>query len=129
MKLSWYPVFLDSDATPKVKTFIQKDLKKQPDLLLRVREFLKAIANVTDLDQYYKTEEISKVEGALLEMRIPPQRKGGVVRIYFCINPEDTQEIILLDAELKHKKKAMRTETAKRRLREFENYLMKRTEK
>ena len=129
MKLTWYPVFLDPEAKPKVEKFIQKDLKKHNDLVLRVRAFLEAIKNVSTLEQYFETEEIAKVEGELLEMRIPPQRRGGVVRIYFCINPEDTQEIILLDAELKHKKQPMRTGSAKRRLTEYQDYLMKRTGK
>lgn len=129
MKLTWYPVFLDPEEKPKVETFIQKDLKKHNDLVLRVRAFLEAIKKVTSLEQYYKTEEIAKVEGDLLEMRIPQQRRGGVVSIYFCINPEDSQEIILLDAELKHKTPAMRTGTAKRRFGEYQEYLMKRTGK
>ncbi len=129
MKFIWYPVFLDPEANPKVETFIQKDLKKYPDLVLRVRDFLKAIGTVRSLDQYYKTEEISKLKGGLLEMRIPPRRKGGVVRIYFCVNPEDSQEIILLDAELKHETAPGRTNPATQRLREYQDYLIKRTGK
>ena len=53
MKLTWYPVFLDPEAKPKVEKFIQKDLKKHNDLVLRVRAFLEAIKNVSTFWSYY----------------------------------------------------------------------------
>jgi len=40
----------------------------------------------------------------LYEMRIPPERSGGVVRIYFIQCKGDDQRILLLDGEIKHKK-------------------------
>jgi len=123
MRFSWYPQFLDPDATAKVQKFIQKDLKKYPDLLSRVRTFLVSVEKVENLDSYYKSGEMAKLEGALHEMRIPPTRRGGVVRIYFCVNPEDSREIMLLDAELKHEKEPGRTDTANRRLKEYLAYL------
>jgi len=129
MRYTWYPVFLDPDATPKVKIFLRKDLKKYPDLLLRVQDFLKKVEQVTRLDQYYKTGEMEKLEGNLHEMRIPPKRRGGVVRIYFCVNPEDAQELILLDAELKHETAPGRTGAASKRLSEYQEYLRKRNGK
>lgn len=104
MRFSWYPQFLDPDAQAKVQKFIQKDLKKHPDLVIRVREFLISVEKVENLDSYYKSEEMAKLDGVLHEMRIPPVRHGGVVRIYFCVNPEDSRELMLLDAELKHER-------------------------
>ena len=126
LKFSWYPHFLDPDATAKVQKFIQKDLKKYPALLLRVHDFLSAVEKVENLDSYYKSEEMAKLDGALHEMRIPPKRRGGVVRIYFCVNPEDSREIMLLDAELKHETKPGRTDTANCRLKEYLAYLARR---
>lgn len=127
MKYSWYPLFLDPTAKEKVQIFIQKDLKKYHDLQLRVRDFLALVKKTENLEPYYKSQEISKLDGALQEMRIPPRRRGGVVRIYFCLNPEDSQEIMLLDAELKHETAPGRTDIAKKRLKEYLNYLAKRT--
>ena len=126
MRFSWYPQFLEPDAQAKVQKFIQKDLKKYPDLVIRVREFLISVEKVENLDSYYKSEEMAKLEGALHEMRIPPKRRGGVVRIYFCVNPEDSRELMLLDAELKHETKPGRTDTAEHRLKEYLAYLARR---
>jgi len=125
----WYPIFLDPEASPKVQTFLTKDLKKYPDLVLRVRTFLKAVEKVSTLLPYYKSEEMKKIEGDLHEMRIPQRRRGGVVRIYFCVNPHDSQELILLDAELKHETEPGRIQTALQRLRQYQVYLTKRTGK
>jgi len=125
MRYSWYPQFLDPEAPAKVQRFIEKDLKKYPDLQLRVRAFLVSVKKVDALEIYYTSVEIVKLGGGLLEMRIPPKRRGGVVRIYFCLNPEDSQELILLDAELKHETEPDRTDIAKKRLQEYQSYLLK----
>jgi hypothetical protein len=83
MRFSWYPHFLNPDAHAKVQKFIQKDLKKHPDLVIRVRKFRISLEKVENRDSSYKSEEMAMLEGALHEMRIPPKRRGGVVRIYF----------------------------------------------
>ncbi|HQL06034.1 MAG TPA: hypothetical protein PLU33_12950 [Treponemataceae bacterium] len=125
MTFTWYPQFLDAEAAPKVKEFLDKELKKRPDLYQLTKDFLKKLKKVESLDEYYKTEIMEKLDGHLHEMKIPKKRPGGVVRIYFCYNPEDSLNLILLDAELKHKTKPERLDNAKKRLNQYQEYLNK----
>jgi len=125
MTFTWYLQNIDPDEAPSVEAFIEKDLKKRPDLYSLVHKFLKRIKQTECLDEYYKTKQLYKLEGQLHEMRIPIKRRGGVVRIYFCYNPEDSLNLILLDAELKHKTKPERLDNAKKRLKQYQEYLNK----
>ena len=125
MTFTWYPQNIDPEEAPSVEVFIEKDLKKRHDLYSLVNKFLKRIKQTECLDEYYKTKQLYKLEGQLHEMRIPIQRRGGVVRIYFCYNPENSLDIILLDAELKHKTKPERLDNAKKRLKQYQEYLNK----
>ena len=125
MTFTWYPQNIDPEEAPSVEVFIEKDLKKRHDLYSLVNKFLKRIKQTECLDEYYKTKQLYKLEGQLHEMRIPIKRRGGVVRIYFCYNPEDSLNLILLDAELKHKTKPERLDNAKKRLKQYQEYLNK----
>jgi hypothetical protein len=122
MTFTWYPQNIDPEEAPSVEVFIEKDLKKRHDLYSLVNKFLKRIKQTECLDEYYKTKQLYKLEGQLHEMRIPIQRRGGVVRIYFCYNPENSLELILLDAELKHKTEPERLDNAKKRLKHYHDY-------
>lgn len=125
MTFTWYPQNIDPEEAPSVEVFIEKDLKKRHDLYSLVNKFLKRIKQTECLDEYYKTKQLYKLEGQLHEMKIPKKRPGGVVRIYFCYNPEDSLNLILLDAELKHKTKPERLDNAKKRLKQYQEYLNK----
>lgn len=100
-----------------------KDLcKHHKDIYLKVKFFFRRLKDVHDLEEYLKVEEILQFHGTdLYEMRIPKQRRGGVFRIYFCFSLEQdkTEDLILLDAELKHKTKPMRLESAKEKLKAY----------
>ena len=54
-------------------------------------------------------------------MRIPPTRKGGVFRIYFCYSkePNEKDTLILLAAELKHEKEPQKLNTARSNLKNY----------
>ena len=52
-------------------------------------------------------------------MRIPKQAKGGVFRIYFCMAINEISTLILLCAELKHKKEPMKLGTAFTKLKQY----------
>lgn len=96
--------------------------KRRPDLFLRVKTFLKSLLNVVDIFPYLKNEQIykfSKDKEGLYEMRIPKQAQGGVFRIYFCFSLIEIQTLILLCAELKHKKEPMKLGNAVEKLKQY----------
>lgn len=100
-----------------------KDLSKyHKDVFEKVRAFLTKLKGAERLQDYITAEEISRFPGTdLYEMRIPKQRRGGVFRIYFCSSLEEgkTNELILLDAEFKHKKEPMRLDSARKKLKQY----------
>ena len=100
-----------------------KDLSRhRPDLYLRVKSFLKVLSTVMDLSPFLQNEQIYKFPkeyDGLYEMRIPKQAKGGVFRIYFCMAINEISTLILLCAELKHKKEPMKLGTAFAKLKQY----------
>ncbi|SMP57642.1 hypothetical protein [Fibrobacter sp. UWB10] len=101
----------------------QKGLsKRRPDLYLRVKSFLMALLNVVDILPYLKNEQMYKFQKdkeGLYEMRIPKQAHAGVFRIYFCFSITELQTLILLCAELKHKKEPMKLGNAVEKLKQY----------
>ena len=100
-----------------------KDLSKhRPDLYLRVKSFLKVLSSAVDLMPFLQNEQIyrfpKEYEG-LYEMRIPKQARGGVFRIYFCMALNELNTLILLCAELKHKKEPMKLTTAFAKMKQY----------
>lgn len=129
MNLKFYPGLEDVDLRcgyDETRGYVGKALKdlskRYSDVFLRVNVFFNKLENVKKIDEYLKNEEIYQFPGTdLFEMRIPKQRKGGVFRIYFCFSLEDdkSDDLILLDAEMKHKKQPMRLNNAKDKLKEY----------
>ena len=117
MKLELYPRHLLPDSEGDVTTFIRKGLSKRKDLRLKVETFLDHIKNTNSLDFFERSEQISNLSGGLYEMRIPKQDRKGVVRIYFCYHPGTENALILLCAELKHKKEGLCIPEARKRLK------------
>ena len=79
---------------------------------------------MTDIAPYLQNKQIFKFPqkyDGLYEMRIPKQEKGGVFRIYFCFSKTDLQTLILLCAELKHKKKPMKLDSALKKLKQYKD--------
>lgn len=106
MKFEWFPEELDSQATATVKKFLSKGLKKHSDLRAKVKAFMQKVEETEDLQKFFDAETIAPLHGnkkGLYEMRIPPERRGGVVRIYFCFSVDSRDTLVLLDAELKKK--------------------------
>jgi len=112
--------FFDPETEPKdLVGDVGKELsdlsKQRNDLFLRVKSFLEKLKKEKDITNYLKIQQMEKFTGdkeGLYEMRIPKQARGGVVRIYFCFSETEENTIILLDLELKHKKKPMRLDVA-----------------
>ena len=97
-------------------------LKHRPDLYLRVRSFLLTLKRVLDITPYLQNNQIyrfPKEYDGLYEMRIPKQARGGVFRIYFCMSLRELRTLILLCAELKHKKEPMKLTTAFSKLKQY----------
>lgn len=117
MDIRFYPgeeEFTDEDNLPRgpVVKELNKLLKKDPRLYMRVMKFLQNVRKSDTLNPFEETQEIKKLDkSGLREMRIPPQAKGGVFRIYFGIF---NGVIVLINAELKHKKEASKIEIAKK---------------
>ena len=96
--------------------------KRRPDLYLRVKSFLLMLKRVLDLTPYLQNSQIyrfPKEYDGLYEMRIPKQARGGVFRIYFCMSLRELNTLILLCAELKHKKEPMKLATAFSKLKQY----------
>lgn len=124
MKLEWFPEEIDPEVTGAVKKFLEKGLKKEKVLQAQVKAFLNKLNDLQDLQPLFNSEELAplpKEKKGLYEMRIPPQRRGGVVRIYFCLALGKEDTLVLLDAELK-KKKSGNYEKAKRNMKRYQEF-------
>jgi len=99
--------------------------KKRQDLFLDVYTFLEKIAKITDLTPYYKSEQMKALGSDLHEMRIPKTRSGGVFRIYFCYSRSKEAYLILLEAELKHKKAEKKIPQARTNLKKYKELFQK----
>ena len=129
MNFKFYPGFDNADfekGYDTAKGCVGKELKdlskRYRDVFLKVCTFLEKLKDTKNLQEYINAEEIYQFPGTdLYEMRIPKQRRGGVFRIYFCFSLEQkkSEDLILLDAEFKHKKKPMRLDNAKEKIKEY----------
>lgn len=112
---------LDSQPRGTVAKEIKRLSRIQRDLYLRVTDFLKNLEVIEDVQSYFDLGYFYNLRDGLYEMRIPPERKGGVFRIYFCYEDlsVDSKTLILLDAELKHETAAKRLDAAKGKLKQY----------
>lgn len=122
MRVLWYPDGAEVGESSPVWNTLKRDLKKRQDLMLKVETFLRRVRGLTDLEPLLKSEEIWALGDGLWEMRIPKTASGGVVRIYFCKDQAKPANLILLDAELKHKKAPARRDTAHKRMNEYRQW-------
>nr|WP_321305695.1 hypothetical protein [uncultured Sphaerochaeta sp.] len=114
MTIEYYPLTAKDEGFSRIEKFVRKELRKRKDLAILVQEFLKRVKKSSTLQAFKDVEEIADLEFAttcngrdkvrLQEMRIPIQRKGGVVRIYFIESRYSKNKLLLIDGEIKHKK-------------------------
>ena len=134
MLVRFYPdeddVSLESLSGSQGKGAVAREIKKlkarHKEIYLFVRHFLvNELANADGLQPYFDSDYAASLKGGLYELRIPPARKGGVFRIYFCFKDfrESSGVLVLLDAELKHKREAMRINSAREKLRQYKKWL------
>ena len=106
MRVKIYP---DDGEKRDILHHLYKELRRQPDLFSLVKKTMERVEKMKDLDMLSKEKWAGRLKGtkySIFEFRIPPRRRGGVVRIYFSYFPMKKDTIILLSAELKKKSKA-----------------------
>jgi putative component of toxin-antitoxin plasmid stabilization module len=118
LNVLWHRDYTDHQDDSAVWRTLKSALKKHPDVLLRVEVFLKKVQELESLDAHEKSGEIAPLGESLHEMRIPKTRKGGVARVYFAYANEPNT-IVILDAEFKHERHPIKTESARRRLKAY----------
>lgn len=114
MNLIYYNDIIDiqsSDATGPVKRFF-KDLARQPQLFAMVRNTMAKVKNSDDLNDLNDlinqgwVSRLANCDYPIYEFRIPPQRRQGVVRLYFAYKKSSLNTIIILSAEIKSRREA-----------------------
>jgi hypothetical protein len=107
MKVLFWPDWKQTnEAAVSLEDFLSKLKlrKKHPDLFALAKNTIKKAGEPGGLETLQDSEYAAKLrnESELWEFRIPPKkRKGGVVRIYFCIIKDTSERIVCLDAEMK----------------------------
>jgi hypothetical protein len=97
------------DVEGQFKKLFQYLRKKHPDLFALVRTTIEEVEKKSNIDMLIRQEKVALLNYAkvpLYEFRIPPQRRGGVVRLYFGYKKNDKNTIVILAGELKHKKES-----------------------
>ena len=92
MTIEYYPQTVNEEESSRIGKFLRKELRSRKDLKILVEKFLDKVKKSCSLKGFKEAEEIRELEFIttccgrdkvrLQEMRIPIQRKGGVVRIY-----------------------------------------------
>lgn len=109
MKVLAYPDNETDNSHGPIGRFLKDLQKNHVQLWSTVNSLLDKVKRKSNLDEYFATEwvkRLPKTKEKLFEFRIPPTRRGGVVRIYFGFKKDDPSTVILLSAELKKGKKA-----------------------
>ena len=122
MKLVFYPDMNDitdfghtKKNCGRVGKLLANMASSDLQLYLRVESFLKNLTEIDNIEVLMPTK-IKPLKKGLMEMRIPPTRKAGVCRIYFCRHGD---ELILLDGEVKHETAAGNIDAAMRLMKEY----------
>ena len=106
----YYPSCTENETEKgPIENFLSTLQKKRSDLWSLVDETLRKVGEAENLDALIKSKYVGRLKRQkepIFEFRIPPTKKGGVVRIYFCYKKKERNCIILLDAELKKRSEA-----------------------
>jgi len=123
MKIVLFPERLPDEDTPiyELLKSLERDHPREAALFKSIKNKLENSTDMTKFDQLRKLGYIERLKDELWEFRIPPKKKGGVLRIYFCFSKIERQKIVLLDGELKKRKRA-NTTTAMKRLKAYREW-------
>ena len=94
------------DTEKELKELLSKlDIEGYPDVYALCESTLKDVMKSGNLDALFAPGIVRKLKNnktyKIFEFRIPPKRRGGVLRIYFCYKSEDNSKIIILGSEFK----------------------------
>ena len=93
------------NATSSIKKFFSKLQKKRPDLWTMTMNTLKKIETESNYIKILEGNEgVSRLrytKEPIFELRIPPTKGGGVVRLYFGYKKNNNNIIYIFSAELK----------------------------
>ena len=130
MKVLFWPYWNQADeGTGNLEGFLTK-LKlqaKHPKLYALAKATVRKAGDPGGLEAQRQSGYAAKLrhESDLWEFRIPPKRRGGVLRIYFCILSKPSECIVCLDSELKKRANSsgQKVDSARQRLREIATWL------
>jgi len=125
MRVFYWPYWKEEEkAEGSLDDFLSKlKLEKHADLWALARKTIEEAEKPKGLEILKANQRVGPLKGVkepIWEFRIPPRKRGGVVRIYFCHKKEDHNCIICLDAELKKRAESspQKIQSAKLRYRE-----------
>ncbi len=127
MKVLFWPQLDEKEICEvSIEDFLSKLKINHPALWALIRKTIELAQKPRGIDALRKSQYVGILRGLqdpIWEFRIPPiKRKGGVVRIYFCIIKKGHSDcIICLDAEFKKRKKSskQKIQSAQRRYKEI----------
>lgn len=93
-----------NQSGPIVRFFKKLMNEHPPKFWLMVKETLEKVKKSSDLEVLKRQKwvrPLKHIKEPILEFRIPPSRRGGVVRLYFAYKKNDSNTIIILSAEKK----------------------------
>jgi hypothetical protein len=107
MKITFYPdsseieddAKFDTISSGQVGRLFKELRKKRPDLNSLVKKLLKKVYEKESIQFLFDTGEMDHLSGDIYEFRIPPQKSGGVVRLYFGY--KEKNHIVVYKGELK----------------------------
>src|SRR4030043_527249 len=109
MKIVHLPDLTDRESGEgPVRKFLQWLSEEHPDLWNMWNVTLGKAKRPQGLEMLQRQHRVEKLKyrRGLWEFKIPPTRRGGVARIYFCHGPTGSGQVILLAAEWKKKAEA-----------------------
>jgi len=89
--------------TGPIRKFVKDLGKKRPDLKSLLLKTINKAEKDDDLKDLERSSYVQHLDEDIWEFRIPPQRPGGVLRLYFAYDPNDRNHIKVLTCELKKK--------------------------
>ena len=106
MFLRYWPTDAPEDANSGPVAKVLQEVRSQDPQLwalvdARLRFAAREDTELAHLERRGWAERMPYTKSSLYELKLPPQRKKGVVRIYFCCDPTRRNCAWLLDAEHK----------------------------
>jgi hypothetical protein len=107
----------NEDEGPVLKFFKKLRNEHPPKLWVLVKSTLEKVENSMDMETLERQGWVRKItyqNVPLFEFRIPPQRRGGVARLYFAYKKQSIDTICILSVE----KKQGRTQASNEKIKQ-----------